>query len=440
MTKVDVIEDGEFDFDKSARSAKIVRNLPFHQTVRRIMRDIEETFHDKYRYVTLSFYVYGLAGLMPWNFYITPENYWNDKLTTNDTFSPDGSFTPNWMQNFWQNFLSILCTGVVFLSSILLQFRPQSWSKENLLSIGVAVSVVLFIATAVVGIFDNTGWEVQFFWINLALGTVLNAFCSVVQNMGMAMAGSLGETYVRNLSSGQGFAGIFAALAYMINLCIAGSPTSAGISFFCTAGAFALFALINHLCVIKTDFYKSKMLDEPNSKSSDAELVSDASSEGSSQDPARSRTASCNSGSSSPQSLIWTIHPELFMSFITLFVTLSVFPGVAASGFIGIFNGTKIFAEKWFVPVCTFLVYNIGDTIGRLMTNFCQVPSRDSTISIYLVSALRLIFIVLFPLCNVQRMPSATLPTLISSDIGYAVLVLLLAISNGYLTTLREVF
>ena len=81
MTKVDVIEDGEFDFDKSARSAKIVRNLPFHQTVRRIMRDIEETFHDKYRYVTLSFYVYGLAGLMPWNFYITPENYWNDKLS-----------------------------------------------------------------------------------------------------------------------------------------------------------------------------------------------------------------------------------------------------------------------------------------------------------------------------------------------------------------------
>lgn len=48
--------------------------------LRRIMRDIEESFHDKYRYVTLSFYIYGLAGLMPWNFYITPENYWNDKL------------------------------------------------------------------------------------------------------------------------------------------------------------------------------------------------------------------------------------------------------------------------------------------------------------------------------------------------------------------------
>ena len=71
--------------------------------------------------------------------------------------------------------------------------------------------------------------------------------------------------------------GIFASLAYMINLTIAGSPTSAGISFFCTAGAFAFFALVNHHCVIKTDFYQSKMLDEPNSKASDAELVSDTS-------------------------------------------------------------------------------------------------------------------------------------------------------------------
>lgn len=81
--KVDVIEDGDFDFEKSARSQKenqkIVRQEPL-SFLRRIMRDIEESFHDKYRYVTLSFYIYGLAGLMPWNFYITPENYWNDKL------------------------------------------------------------------------------------------------------------------------------------------------------------------------------------------------------------------------------------------------------------------------------------------------------------------------------------------------------------------------
>jgi hypothetical protein len=47
------------------------------------------------------------------------------------------------MQNFWQNFLSLLCTGVVFLVSILLQFRPASWSKENLLSIGTSLSNTL---------------------------------------------------------------------------------------------------------------------------------------------------------------------------------------------------------------------------------------------------------------------------------------------------------
>ena len=84
-------------------------------------------------------------------------------------------------------------------------------------------------------------------------------------------------TFLKKMNLILNLSGIFASLAYIVNLTIAGSPTSAGISFFCTAGAFAFFALVNHLCVIKTDFYQSKMLDEPNSKASDAELVSDTS-------------------------------------------------------------------------------------------------------------------------------------------------------------------
>ena len=70
----------------------------------------------------------------PWNFYITPENYWNHKLSTN--FSQNGTIgvEQNWMQNFWQNFLSILCTGIVFVMSILMQFRPKSWTKECMIT------------------------------------------------------------------------------------------------------------------------------------------------------------------------------------------------------------------------------------------------------------------------------------------------------------------
>jgi len=53
------------------------------------------------------------------------------------------------------------------------------------------------------------------------------------------------------LCSGQGFAGIFAALAYIINLAAAGSPATAGVSFFCTAAVIAFLALINHFIIIR---------------------------------------------------------------------------------------------------------------------------------------------------------------------------------------------
>ena len=47
------------------------------------------------------------------------------------------------------------------------------------------------------GIFDTEGWVEVFFWVNLAIGTTLAAFTAVVQNMGMAMAGALGDKYVQ---------------------------------------------------------------------------------------------------------------------------------------------------------------------------------------------------------------------------------------------------
>jgi hypothetical protein len=65
------------------------------------------------------------------------------------------------------------------------------------IKVGISVSCLFFVATAVVGVFDDSEWPEIFFWVNLAMGTALSAFCTIVQNMGMAMAGTLGEKYVR---------------------------------------------------------------------------------------------------------------------------------------------------------------------------------------------------------------------------------------------------
>ena len=154
---------------------------------------------------------------------------------------------PNWMQNFWANFLSIFCTGIVFIMSIVMHFRPKSWTKEKMISVSLGVTCLLFLATAFIGIvidqsghqthsssktlrskaaivsscdrkltvillygngfttkllfgsttikglIDNRAWKEAFFWVNLLLATVLCAFCAVVQNIGMTMTSGKGN-------------------------------------------------------------------------------------------------------------------------------------------------------------------------------------------------------------------------------------------------------
>ena len=48
------------------------------------------------------------------------------------------------MQNFWQNFLSILCTGIVFIMSLLMQLRPKFWTKEGMITGFLKVKKIYF--------------------------------------------------------------------------------------------------------------------------------------------------------------------------------------------------------------------------------------------------------------------------------------------------------
>ena len=52
---------------------------------------------------SLCFYIFGIACLTPWNFFITPQSYWNTKFADNPA---DNSTAENSMQKFWDSSLS----------------------------------------------------------------------------------------------------------------------------------------------------------------------------------------------------------------------------------------------------------------------------------------------------------------------------------------------
>jgi equilibrative nucleoside transporter 1/2/3 len=391
----------------------------------RVSSETEKHVKDKFNFVYIGFFLYGIGGLMPWNFFITPANYWELKLGTNFSsmdVSNNTVITPNWMQNFWANFLSIFCTGIVFIMSIVMHFRPKSWTKEKMISVSLGVTCLLFLATAFIGLIDNRAWKETFFWVNLLLATVLCAFCAVVQNIGMTMTSGLGNRYVQAFSSGQGMAGVAAAVAYCINLSAAGKPLMAGVTFFFTAAVIAFLTLINHLAVTKTAFYISN-----NSESEP--LIKEAQTDES--ENSSEPSSPTQKSNSSKWKVIKTCLTEIYSVFITLFVTLSVFPGVCASIQS---SSDDEFSKKWFSPILTMLLYNFGDTLGRLATAMIQI-NKSSKKTLVILATLRVVFIFIFPMCHIERV-GGNVPTIIEHDWIYAIIMLIFSISNGWITTI----
>ena len=84
---------------------------------------------------SFCFYIFGIACLTPWNFFITPQSYWNTKFADNTSNGID----ENEMQKFWDSSLS-------GNSYIKIHVRYKTWSDifPNF-SISVAICGVQFL-------------------------------------------------------------------------------------------------------------------------------------------------------------------------------------------------------------------------------------------------------------------------------------------------------
>ena len=82
-----------------------------------------------------------------------------------------------------------------------------------------------------------------------------------------------------------------------------------------------------------------------------------------------------------------------------------------------------------------FLLFNVGDWVGRLMPLIkCFLIVDVKQLS--LLSTLRTIFIPLFLVCNVIVSDKRYLPVLIQSDTVYMLLIWVFAVTNGWLCSL----
>ena len=90
-------------------------------------------------------------------------------------------------------------------------------------------------------------------------------------------------------------------------------------------------------------------------------------------------------------------------------------------------------ADTYFIPVSCFLLFNVMDTAGKSLTGICKWPGADS-IWLRILVGVRVVFVPLFMLCNVQ--PRHYLPVWFGRDSWYILFMILFAFSNGYLISL----
>ena len=127
-----------------------------------------------------------------------------------------------------------------------------------------------------------------------------------------------------------------------------------------------------------------------------------------------------------------------FSVFFVFCISIMVFPAVSS----GIQSVNKDSGSPWtttyFVPLTSFLLYNLADFCGRQATAWLQVPGPTSRVLPVLVMC-RTIMVPLLIFCNYQ--PRDHIHTVLFTHDAFPVLFnCMLGLSNGYLGTLPMIY
>ncbi|KAM5247813.1 equilibrative nucleoside transporter 2 [Ctenodactylus gundi] len=405
---------------------------------------------DSYHLVGISFFILGLGTLLPWNFFITAIPYFQARLagvnSTAGTLSTNYTGpTDTFSFNNWVTLLSQLPLLLfTLLNSFLYQCIPE---VVRILGSLLAILLLFALTAALVKVDVSPG---PFFSITMASVWFINSFCAVLQGSLFGQLGTMPSTYSTLFLSGQGLAGIFAALAMLLSIASGVDAQTSALGYFITPCVGILLSILCYLSLLHLEFARYYLGKKPlqipaHELETKAELLQSNGKNGITNSPHKTaltldldleKEAEPESDElqESGKPSVFTVFQKIWLTALCLVlvftVTLSVFPAITAM----VTSSTG--PGKWsqfFNPICCFLLFNIMDCMGRSLTSYFLWPDKDSRLLPLLV-CLRFLFVPLFMLCHVPE--RAQLPILFPQDAYFITFMLLFAISNGYLVSL----
>ncbi|XP_032396983.1 equilibrative nucleoside transporter 3 [Etheostoma spectabile] len=418
LGKHNVSEDEESD-DQSP-SAML---LPRRSSVPLAVRYSPE---DSYCLVYIIFFLMGIGSLLPWNFFITAKHYWLYKLS-NNTHGTGNDEQRSDLSDYFESYLAIASTVPSVLCLILNYVLVNRLSSNVRILSSLFVILLVFVVTTVLVKVDMSDRRTEFFIVTLASVAVVSGASNLFSGSVFGISGHFPMRISQALISGQAMGGTLSAVASIVDLAVAKEVTESALAYFLTADVFILLCLISYLLLPKLAYSRHYM------------LAATCTSSGVMSEEGAAAAGTGKTVSIPPlQPIIrktWVLGLSVFYVFC---ISIMVFPAVSS----GIQSINKDSGSPWtttyFVPLTSFLLYNVADFCGRQATAWLQVPGPTSRVLPALVLC-RSVIVPLFMFCNYQ--PRDHIHTvLFNHDLYPVVFNCLLGLTNGYLGTLPMIY
>ncbi|XP_070772223.1 equilibrative nucleoside transporter 3 [Enoplosus armatus] len=407
------------DSDDQSPSASL---LPKHSSVPLAVRYSPE---DSYCLVYIIFFLMGIGSLLPWNFFITAKQYWLYKLTNNSHHSGNEEQRSD-LGDYFESYLAIASTVPSVLCLILNYVLVNRLSPNVRILSSLIVILLVFVVTTVLVKVDVSDCRVEFFSGTLASVAIVSGASNLFSGSMFGISGHFPMRISQALISGQAMGGTLSAVASIADLALAKDVTDSALAYFLTADFFILLCIVTYLLLPKLAYSRHYMLA---ATCTGPEVMSEG-----------GAAAGTGSRDSIPplQPILrktWVLGLSVFYVF---FISITVFPAVS-SGIQSVHkDGGSPWTTTFFVPLTSFLLYNVADFCGRQATAWLQVPGPTSRVLPVLVLC-RSVMVPLLMFCNYQ--PRDHLHTvLFNHDVYPVVFNCLLGLSNGYLGTLPMIY
>jgi len=411
------------------------------------MKKVEDAPVDNCKLVYIIFYWLGIGTLLPWNMFITVVAYWNYKFRTvpivsditvlavtsnvtgdvtdlstgNETATADSP--PNEMQKAWGGYLAVasMVPNVTFL--ILNGVVGHKFRTLPRLVISLVFVILSFIFTSVMVQVDTDEWQSTFLTVTLVSVAFINVNAAIFQGGILGVAGKFPPAYMGAVFSGQAVGGIFASGTNVVVLALGATATQSAFFCFVLSVVFLVTALMAYAVATRTDFYQhylGEKTTDADTKIEDSKLLQK---EGSSRIPVKVN----------PGRVLIMISPYAAAVLLCFLVTLGTFPAITMQ-VVSTMDPKSAWAKTFYVPVACFLLFNIGDYVGRFLAGLIQWP-RPGKWGGYItlgMSLARFVFIPLFLMCNVRPGSREVTSVQFESDVAYIIIMALFSISNGY--------